>query len=103
MRRVLYLATHFLSPPCPAGAYAMVGAASFCAAITHTISISVIVFELTGQITYVIPIMVRTFAALLHIFLFDGNFLSWVPRHYHVNYKIYIFDVCIVYLLLCYI
>ena len=36
----------------------MVGAASFCAAITHTISISVIVFELTGQITYVIPIMV---------------------------------------------
>lgn len=41
------------------GAYAMVGAASFCAAITHTISISVIVFELTGQITYVIPIMVR--------------------------------------------
>lgn len=42
----------------PTGAYAMVGAASFCAAITHTISISVIVFELTGQITYVIPIMV---------------------------------------------
>ncbi|CAL4058758.1 unnamed protein product, partial [Meganyctiphanes norvegica] len=40
------------------GAYAMVGAASFCAAITHTISISVIVFELTGQITYVIPIMI---------------------------------------------
>ncbi|XP_068244482.1 chloride channel protein 2-like isoform X2 [Palaemon carinicauda] len=40
------------------GAYAMVGAASFCAAVTHTISISVIVFELTGQITYVIPIMI---------------------------------------------
>ncbi|XP_069993071.1 chloride channel protein 2 isoform X4 [Penaeus vannamei] len=45
------------SPIVP-GAYAMVGAASFCAAITHTISISVIVFELTGQITYVIPIMI---------------------------------------------
>ncbi|XP_063841828.1 chloride channel protein 2-like isoform X3 [Scylla paramamosain] len=44
--------------PIVPGAYAMVGAASFCAAITHTISISVIVFELTGQITYVIPIMI---------------------------------------------
>lgn len=49
-----------ISPGFPVvpGAYAMVGAASFCAAITHTISISVIVFELTGQITYVIPIMI---------------------------------------------
>ncbi|KAF2359134.1 Chloride channel voltage gated [Trinorchestia longiramus] len=40
------------------GAYAMVGAASFCSSITHTISVSVIVFELTGQITYVIPMII---------------------------------------------
>ncbi|XP_066968591.1 chloride channel protein 2-like isoform X2 [Macrobrachium rosenbergii] len=54
------LATGALIVP---GAYAMVGAASFCAAITHTISISVIVFELTGQITYVIPIMIGVLIA----------------------------------------
>ena len=28
------------------------------AAVTHTISTSVIVFELTGQITHILPVMV---------------------------------------------
>ena len=28
-------------------------------AVTHTISTSVIVFELTGQITHILPVMVR--------------------------------------------
>ena len=31
--------------------------AALCASVTHAISISVIVFELTGQITYVLPIL----------------------------------------------
>jgi chloride channel 2 len=31
------------------GGYATVGAAAFSGAVTHTISISVIVFEMTGQ------------------------------------------------------
>jgi hypothetical protein len=35
-----------------------VGAAAFSGAVTHTISVSVIVFEMTGQITHIIPIMV---------------------------------------------
>lgn len=43
---------------CPAGGYATVGAAAFSGAVTHTISVSVIVFEMTGQITHIIPIMV---------------------------------------------
>ena len=40
------------------GGYATVGAAAFSGAVTHTISISVIVFEMTGQITHCIPILV---------------------------------------------
>merc|ERR1719219_2793215 len=40
------------------GGYATVGAAAFSGAITHTISISVIVFELTGQITHAVPVLV---------------------------------------------
>lgn len=40
------------------GLYAVVGAASFTAGVTHTVSIAVIVFELTGQIHYLIPMLV---------------------------------------------
>lgn len=40
------------------GGYATVGAAAFAGAVTHTISVSVIVFEMTGQVTHIIPIMV---------------------------------------------
>ena len=40
------------------GGYATVGAAAFSGAVTHTISISVIVFELTGQITHCVPVLV---------------------------------------------
>ena len=39
------------------GGYATVGAAAFSGAVTHTISISVIVFELTGQITHAVPVL----------------------------------------------
>lgn len=42
-----------------AGGYATVGAAAFSGAVTHTISTSVIVVEMTGQITHIIPIMVK--------------------------------------------
>mmetsp|Transcript_29643 Transcript_29643/g.52900 ORF Transcript_29643/g.52900 Transcript_29643/m.52900 type:complete len:677 (+) Transcript_29643:465-2495(+) len=40
------------------GLYAVVGAASFTAGVTHTVSVAVIVFELTGQIHYLIPMLV---------------------------------------------
>ncbi len=45
--------------PIAPGGYAVVGAASLAGATTHTISTSVIVFELTGQITHILPVMVR--------------------------------------------
>ena len=42
------------------GGYAVVGAAALAGAVTHTISTSVIAFELTGQITHILPVMVSS-------------------------------------------
>jgi len=39
------------------GGYAVVGAAAFAGGVTHTISTSVIVFELTGQISHCLPVL----------------------------------------------
>jgi len=50
------------SPVLPGG-YAVVGAAAMAGAVTHTISTSVIVFELTGQITHILPVMVAVLVA----------------------------------------
>lgn len=51
-----------VSPVVPGG-YAVVGAAAMSAAVTHTISTSVIVFELTGQITHILPVMIAVLIA----------------------------------------
>ena len=45
------------------GGYATVGAAAFSGAVTHTISISVIVFEMTGQITHCLPMLISVLFA----------------------------------------
>jgi len=45
------------------GGYATVGAAAFSGAVTHTISISVIVFEMTGQVTHCVPVLVAVIIA----------------------------------------
>jgi len=47
----------------PAG-YAVVGAAALSAAATRTISTVVILFELTGQLSYLVPVMVSTVFAI---------------------------------------
>ncbi|XP_074626066.1 chloride channel protein 2-like isoform X1 [Acropora palmata] len=49
--------------PIVPGGYAVVGAAALSAAVTHTISTSVIVFELTGQITHILPVMIAVLVA----------------------------------------
>lgn len=59
------------------GGYATVGAAAFAGAVTHTISISIIVFEMTGQITHAIPMLIsvlisNAIAALLQPSFFDS-------------------------------
>ena len=46
------------------------GAAAMSGAVTHTISVSVIVFELTGQIAHILPVMVGDYLILLiHLLL----------------------------------
>ncbi|KAJ8917377.1 hypothetical protein NQ315_002401 [Exocentrus adspersus] len=62
------------------GGYAAVGAAAFSGAVTHTISVSVIMFEMTGQITHIIPIMIAVLisnavASLLSPSLYDSIIL----------------------------
>lgn len=42
------------------GGYAIVGAAAFSGAVTHTISTSLIAFELSGEITHLIPTLIAT-------------------------------------------
>nr|CAD7432037.1 unnamed protein product [Timema monikensis] len=68
-----------INPIIPGG-YATVGACAFAGAVTHTISVSVIVFEMTGQITHIIPIMVavlisNAIASLLQPSLYDSIIL----------------------------
>ncbi|XP_069691427.1 chloride channel protein 2 isoform X3 [Periplaneta americana] len=68
-----------VAPVIPGG-YATVGAAAFSGAVTHTISVSVIVFEMTGQITHIIPIMIavlisNAIASLLQPSLYDSIIL----------------------------
>lgn len=45
------------------GSYAVVGAAAFSGAVTHTISTSVILFEMTGQIVHIIPVILGVLVA----------------------------------------
>ncbi|XP_016532118.1 chloride channel protein 2b [Poecilia formosa] len=45
------------------GGYAIVGAAALSGAVTHTVSTAVIVFELTGQISHILPVMIAVILA----------------------------------------
>ena len=46
-----------------AGIYAAVGAASLVCSTTHSVSIAIIVFELTGEIHYLVPMIIGVFIA----------------------------------------
>lgn len=46
------------------GGYATVGAAAFTGAVTQTVSVAVIVFEMTGQICHAIPILIAVLIAV---------------------------------------
>jgi len=59
------------------GTYAVVGASAFAGAATHTVSVGVILFEMTGQITHLLPVMIATLiscaiAAILQPSIFDS-------------------------------
>lgn len=53
------------------GIYAAIGAASLVSATTHTISVTIILFEVTGQIHYFLPMIISVLAAYS-----VSNFLS---------------------------
>ncbi|KAA0199517.1 hypothetical protein HAZT_HAZT005035 [Hyalella azteca] len=53
------------------GAYSVAGAAAFTGATTHTISTSVILFELTGQITHLAPVVIAVLIANAVVNLFN--------------------------------
>jgi hypothetical protein len=52
-----------ISPSFIPGAYALVSAAAFVSGATHTVSTAVIVFELTGQLTHMIPVLTGVLVA----------------------------------------
>ena len=62
------------------GGYSVVGAAAFAGSVTHTISVSVIVFELTGQMAHILPVMVRSHNTInkfkLHIIYFLRSLIN---------------------------
>ncbi|VDN01573.1 unnamed protein product [Thelazia callipaeda] len=45
-------------PPIFPGLYAVVGAAAYTGAVTHTLSVAVILCELTGQLTPILPVLI---------------------------------------------
>ncbi|KAF0683796.1 Aste57867_24180 [Aphanomyces stellatus] len=51
------------SPAVAPATYAVVGAACFASAATHTVSTAVIVFELTGQLSHMLPVMLSVLVA----------------------------------------
>ncbi|PAV83229.1 hypothetical protein WR25_14494 [Diploscapter pachys] len=53
------------------GIYSVVGAAAFCGAVTRTISVGVIMFELTGQIVHLLPVMIAILIANAVVSLFS--------------------------------
>ncbi|XP_078463859.1 chloride channel protein ClC-Kb-like [Lampetra planeri] len=45
------------------GGYALAGAAAFSGAVTHTVSTAMLVFEVTGQIAHILPVLVAVLVA----------------------------------------
>ncbi|KIH43287.1 hypothetical protein ANCDUO_26710, partial [Ancylostoma duodenale] len=45
-------------PPIYPGLYAVVGAAAYTGAVTHTLSVAVIICELTGQLAPILPVLI---------------------------------------------
>ncbi|XP_059807917.1 chloride channel K isoform X1 [Hypanus sabinus] len=77
-----------LNPIIPGG-YALAGAAAFSGAVTHTLSTALLVFELTGQIAHVLPVLLAVLVAnaiaqKLQPSFYDGTIivkkLPYLPR-----------------------
>lgn len=60
------------------GGYAIVGAASMSGGVTRTISSAIIVFELTGQISHIVPVMVAVLISNAIAGLFEHSFYDTI-------------------------
>ncbi|XP_056276202.1 chloride channel protein 2-like isoform X1 [Pseudoliparis swirei] len=93
--------------PIVPGGYAVVGAAALSGAVTHTVSTAVIVFELTGQISHILPVMIAVILAnavaqSLQPSLYDSIIrikkLPYLPElgmGYHEKYNIRVEDIMV--------
>ncbi|XP_036820557.1 chloride channel protein 2-like isoform X4 [Oncorhynchus nerka] len=93
--------------PIVPGGYAVVGAAALSGAVTHTVSTAVIVFELTGQISHILPVMIAVILAnavaqSLQPSLYDSIIrikkLPYLPElgwGHHEKYNIRVEDIMI--------
>lgn len=66
-----------LAIPIQPGGYAVVGSAAFSAGVTHSVSVGVILFEITGQIRHIIPVMIAVLianyvASFLQLSMYDS-------------------------------
>ncbi|KAJ8357841.1 hypothetical protein SKAU_G00206350 [Synaphobranchus kaupii] len=89
------------------GVYAVVGAAALSGAVTHTVSTAVIVFELTGQISHILPVMIAVILAnavaqSLQPSLYDSIIrikkLPYLPElgwGHHERYSIHVEDIMV--------
>ncbi|XP_041734823.2 chloride channel protein 2-like [Coregonus clupeaformis] len=93
--------------PIEPGVYATVGAAALSGAVTHTVSTAVVVFELTGQISHIVPVMIAVILAnavaqSLQPSLYDSLImikkLPYLPElgwGHHEKYNIRVEDIMI--------
>ncbi|XP_064135190.1 chloride channel protein 2 isoform X8 [Loxodonta africana] len=89
------------------GGYAVVGAAALAGAVTHTVSTAVIVFELTGQIAHILPVMIAVILAnavaqSLQPSLYDSIIrikkLPYLPElgwGHHQQYRVRVEDIMV--------
>ncbi|KAK6737836.1 hypothetical protein RB195_020130 [Necator americanus] len=68
------------------GIYAVVGAAAFCGSVTHTVSVAVIVFELTGQLVLLIPVMIAVLISNAVCSYLQPSFYDSVIKIKHLPY-----------------
>uniref|UniRef100_A0A9J2P1L6 Chloride channel protein n=2 Tax=Ascaris TaxID=6251 RepID=A0A9J2P1L6_ASCLU len=68
------------------GIYAVVGASSFCGAVTHTVSVAVIAFELTGQLLHILPVMIAVIIANITCSSFQPSFFDSIIKIKHLPY-----------------
>ncbi|GMS83658.1 hypothetical protein PENTCL1PPCAC_5833 [Pristionchus entomophagus] len=68
------------------GAYAVIGAAALSGAVTHTVSVAVIVFEVTGQMLLLLPVMISVIVAVAVCSYLQPSIYDSVIRIKHLPY-----------------